>query len=61
MPSIHNPALVQWLVSSLILFFLFWAIVAVAVGVGLIVCSRKTLKFFDTMNQYVSTRWVSSR
>ena len=56
MPSIHNPALVQWLVSSLILFFLFWAIVAVAVGVGLIVCSSKTLKFFDAMNQYVSTR-----
>ena len=56
MPSIDNPALVQWLVSSLVLFFLFWAIVAVAVGVGLIISSNKTLKFFDTMNRYVSTR-----
>lgn len=56
MPSLDNPALHQWLISSLILFFLFWGIVAVAVGVGLIVCSSRTLKFFDTMNRYVSTR-----
>lgn len=56
MSSIDDPALSQWLVSSLILFFLFWCIVAVALGVGLIVCSGKTLKFLDTMNRYVSTR-----
>jgi len=56
MQSIDKSALYQWLTSSLILFFLFWGVVAVVVGVGLIVCSNKTLKFFDTMNRYVSTR-----
>lgn len=56
MQSIDKSALYQWLISSLVLFFLFWGVVAVAIGVGLIVCSGRTLKFFDTMNRYVSTR-----
>jgi hypothetical protein len=56
MHAIDKAALYQWLGSSLIWFFLFWGVVAVAVGVGLIVCSNKTLKFFDAMNRYVSTR-----
>ncbi len=56
MHAIDKSALYQWLTSSLILFFLFWGVVAIAVGIGLIVCSNKTLKFFDAMNRYVSTR-----
>ncbi len=52
----NNPAIDQLLVPSVILFFLTCSVLAVAVGVGLVFFSPTTLRFFATMNRYVSTR-----
>jgi hypothetical protein len=52
----NNPAIDQLLVPSVILFFLISGVFAVGIGVGLIFFSPATLRFFATMNRYVSTR-----
>jgi len=52
----NNPVIDQLLIPSVILFFLTFGVIAVAVGVGLIFFSSTTLRFFGTMNRYVSTR-----
>jgi hypothetical protein len=48
----------QLLVQFLIVFFLVVAVSGLAVGVGLIVSSQKTMQLFHRMNRWVSTRHV---
>ena len=46
------------LVQFLIVLFLVVAVAGLAVGVGLIVSSLKTVQFFNVVNRWVSTRHV---
>jgi len=46
----------QLLIPAATLFFLVWAVVGVAVGAGLILCSARMFRLFGVMNRYVSTR-----
>ncbi len=46
------------LVQFLIVLFLVVAVAGLAVGVGLIVSSLKTVQFFNVLNRWVSTRHV---
>ena len=46
----------QWLVQSLMILFLVVAIAGLAVGIGLVVATPKTLEIFRVMNHWVSTR-----
>ncbi len=46
----------QLLIPSVVMFFLIWGLVGVALGVGLIVSSAKMFRLFRVMNHYVSTR-----
>jgi hypothetical protein len=55
MPSPNNLIL-HMLFQFLIAVVLVFAAVGVAAGVGLIVSSARTLKFFHVMNRWVSTR-----
>ena len=48
----------QLLVQFLIVSFLVVAVAGLAVGVGLIVSSLKTVQFFNVVNRWVSTRHV---
>jgi hypothetical protein len=54
--SLHNDLIWQILFQSCIAVVLVFASVGVAVGIGLIVASTRTLQFFRLMNQWVSTR-----
>jgi hypothetical protein len=51
-----NPVVDQLLLPSVILFFLTFGAIALAIGIGLIFSTARTLRFFGTMNRYVSTR-----
>lgn len=55
--NLTNAYLVQHvLVPAVVLFFLIWGLIGVAVGVGLIVSSARMFRLFSVMNYYVSTR-----
>ena len=51
-----NYTLGQVFHSSIDLFFLVFATIAVAISAGLIVCSDKVFRIFETMNGNISTR-----
>jgi hypothetical protein len=51
-----NVAFQQWVVQFVIAVFLTGGVAVLAVGVGLIVASDKTLRLIATMNRWVSTR-----
>jgi hypothetical protein len=56
---LSSNAFRQWIAEVLTVFFLTGGIVGVITGVGLIVNSACTLRFFDTLNRWVSMRPVS--
>lgn len=56
MPSINNQLVEQMLIQFVLLFFIVWGIIGVAVGVSLIVCGARMLQLFSKMNRWVSTR-----
>ena len=56
MEFIHSYAFQHWAVQFLVVLFLVGGLMAFAVGVGLIVCSAGTLRFFVVVNRWVSTR-----
>lgn len=53
---LSNSAFRQWIVQALTVFFLVGGLVGIAVGVSLIVNSERTLRFFGTLNRWVSMR-----
>jgi hypothetical protein len=63
MPPFDNNVIGQILVPSVILFFLIWAVIGIAVGVGLIVSSATMLRIFGATNRWVSgrhgSRWLA--
>ena len=56
MEFIGNYAFQQWAIQFLVVLFLVGGIMTLAVGVGLIVGRAGTLRFFVSMNRWVSTR-----
>ena len=56
---LNSSAFRQWIAEVLTVFFLVGGLVGVAVGVSLIVNSERTLRFFGTMNRWVSLRSTS--
>lgn len=56
---LNSSAFRQWIAEVLTVFFLAGGVVGVVVGVSLIVSSERTLRFFGTMNRWVSMRTVS--
>jgi hypothetical protein len=56
---LKSSAFWQWIGQVMTVFFLIGGIVCVAVGVSLIVNSQRTLRFFGTMNRWVSLRSAS--
>lgn len=58
MEFIDSYALQYWAVQFLVVLFFVGGLVALAVGVGLLVCSAGTLRFLAAMNRWVSTRRV---
>ena len=54
--SLHNDLIWRILFQSCIAVVLVFASVGVAAGIGLIVASARTLRFFQLMNRWVSTR-----
>jgi hypothetical protein len=44
------------LIPAVVMFFLVWSLIGVAVGAGLIVSSARMFRLFRVMNHYVSTR-----
>ncbi len=56
MEFIDSYAFQRWAVQFLVVLFLVGGLMALAVGVGLIVGSAGTLRFFVAMNRWVSTR-----
>jgi hypothetical protein len=51
-----NYSFRQWVAQALTVFFVVGGIVGVAVGLSLITNSERTLRFFGTMNRWVSMR-----
>jgi hypothetical protein len=51
-----NPFWSQVVLPSLALFGLAGSVLGISVGLGLLVRSAATLRFFDTMNRWISTR-----
>jgi hypothetical protein len=56
---LKSRAFMQWLAESLVVIFLVGGFVVLAVGLGLFFNSERTLRFFDTMNRWVSMRRTS--
>ena len=52
----NNAFVLQVLVPSAVMFFLFWSLAGAAIGLGLVFASAATLRVFRAMNRYVSTR-----
>jgi hypothetical protein len=52
----HSPLWSQVVLPSLALFGLAGSLLGIAVGLGLLLRSAATLRFFGTMNRWVSTR-----
>lgn len=53
---VKSQAFMHWLAESLAVMFLVGGFVVLAVGLGLLFCTAGTLRFFDTMNRWVSMR-----
>jgi hypothetical protein len=53
---LNSPGFVQWVAHSLAVIFFVGGITVLAVGVALFFNSGATLKFFDSMNRWVSMR-----
>jgi hypothetical protein len=51
-----DSAVLHWLVSSTVLFFLFWSAIAAAIGLGLMVFSKGLFRLLAPLDHYVSTR-----
>jgi hypothetical protein len=58
---LSSPAFGQWIAESLAIFFLLGGFVALAVGAGLFFRAESTLRFFGTVNRWVSMRHVADR
>lgn len=58
MEFIDNFAIQRWTVQFLVVLFLAGGLMTFAVGVGLIMGSAGTLRFFAAVNRWVSTRSV---
>ena len=58
MNVVYGEAYLQWLFQFLVVLFLVGGLALLAVGVGLIVHSAGTLRFFTAMNRWVSLRRV---
>jgi len=58
-PILNSNAFRQWITEVLTIFFLVGGSVGIAVGVALIFNSARTLRFFDTLNRWVSMRSAS--
>ena len=56
MSPAHSPFWSQVVLPSLALFGLAGSVLGISVGLGLLLRSAATLRFFDTMNRWVSTR-----
>jgi hypothetical protein len=56
MSPANSPFWLQVVLPSLALFGLFGSVLGISVGFGLLLRSAATLRFFDTMNRWVSTR-----
>lgn len=56
MQFIHSHAFQAWAVQFLAVLFLVGGLAVLAVGVGLVGGSARTLRFFTTLNRWVSTR-----
>jgi hypothetical protein len=54
----HSPFWTQVVLPSLVLFGLAGSVLGISVGLGLLLRSAATLRFFDTMNRWVSTRRI---
>ena len=52
----NNYAFRQWVAQALTVFILVGGLVGVVVGLSLIVNNERTLRFFGTMNRWVSMR-----
>jgi hypothetical protein len=53
---LKSRAFMQWVAESLAVMFLVGGFVVLAVGLGLYFKSEGTLRFFDTLNRWVSMR-----
>lgn len=53
-----TQTVMQWLLASLIWFFLLVGVVGFAVGLGLIFCSERMIILFEKSNQWISFRRV---
>jgi hypothetical protein len=58
---LNSPAFAQWIAESLAIFFLLGGFVVLAVGAGLFFRAESTLRFFGTVNRWVSMRHVADR
>ena len=56
---LNSGAVRRWVAEILTVFFLIGGLVGIAVGVGLIVRSEQTLRFFGALNRWVSLRRAS--
>ncbi|MBM3357156.1 MAG: hypothetical protein FJY54_05460 [Betaproteobacteria bacterium] len=56
---LSSSAFRQWVAEVLALFFLVGGFAGIAVGVSLIMNSERTLRFFNSMNRWVSVRRAS--
>lgn len=52
----NDPALGQVIYSSIVLFFIVFGAIGVAVSIGLIVCKDRVFRIFEAMNGIISTR-----
>jgi hypothetical protein len=53
---LNSSAVRRWVAEILTVFFLIGGLVGIAVGVGLIVRSEQTLRFFGSLNRWISLR-----
>jgi len=56
---LNSGAVRRWVAEVLTVFFLFGGLVGIAVGVGLILKSERTLRLFGILNRWVSLRRAS--
>jgi hypothetical protein len=57
--TLSSSAFRQWVAEFLALFFLIGGLAGIAVGASLILNSERTLRFFNTLNRWVSLRRAS--
>jgi hypothetical protein len=56
MGFIYSYAFQQWVIQFLIVLFFVGALLGLGVGVCLLACTARTLRFFNVMNRWVSMR-----